>query len=127
MKTEVIAQMLVDAGLGTLGTDVFFYSMPENHPKGILVIDNPEGTPLDENLPGYKKDEFRVIVRDSDYLQAMATAKQVMTALDIYRETHGVLEFKRMKAYTDPIAFMVPLSDTIEVAVNMCAYYCDFS
>lgn len=123
IRIDTIAQILQDRGLGTVGQDIFYFSAPETVQRCLIVLDNADETLRDESLPGYKKSRFRVVARDPDYLEAMTAANAVVAALDIHRETHGPLTFKRMKAEYDPIAFPVPDSDVIEVAINMWAAY----
>lgn len=123
MIKQVAVDALQSAGLGTQGVDLFLFNAPEKAKKCILVIESLDGVPRDEDLPGYKKADFQVIVRNPDYQSAMTIAKQVVNALDLHRTNVSGLSIKRMRAKYDPIAFPIPDSDVIEVSINMWAAY----
>lgn len=121
---EVLASVLQSAGIGTVGQDIFWFHMPENH-VGVLLLPPLEGIERDENVPGYKKAYFRAVIRNTDYQSALTVANQVASALDFHRVTVSGVKFKRVRPTTDPIPFPVPESDVIEVSVNLWAAYAD--
>lgn len=123
MNIKALADRLEDQGMGQVGRDVFYFSAPETAGECLLVLDNLDPTPRDEELPGYKESHFRVIVRRLDYDEAISTAKDVITAMEMQRGTLGDMVIKRLRAEFDPIAYPIPMSDMIEVSVNFCAYY----
>ena len=120
---EAIAQVLQDAKLGIPGTTLFVYHVPDSVRNCILVIDSHDGIELDDNLPGYRKGNFKVIIRQTNYKSAMTIAKQVVSALDLHRLTVNGIYVIRMRSTHDPIAYPIPDSDVIEVAVNLWVAY----
>lgn len=123
MIKEIAAQVLDSEGLGVPGKSLFIYHSPDNVRNCILIIDSLDGVERDENLPGYKKSEFSVIIRHTVYQSAMTIAKQVVKALDLHRLTVNGIYVNRMRATRDPIAFPIPDSDVIEVSVNLWAAF----
>lgn len=122
-KLDAIAQILEDAAIGTQGETIFVYHMPEQIREGVLLIEDPEGTEIDPDIPQWRKSEFRAIVRGFDYQSAMTVAKQVQSALDLHRLTVGGYQFVRVRTTHEPIPYPVPDSDLIEVSVNLWAVY----
>lgn len=117
--TDIALKVLSDANLGVPGEDLFAYRAPERVRSCILVIDSLDPVALDENLPGYKKGRFQVIVRNPDYKSGLTIAKRAASALNLSRLYVNGVEVKRMRAEYDPVAFPMPDSDVIETCVNM--------
>jgi len=120
---ETAAKILQDAQLGVPGQSLFIFHVPDAVKSCIVIIDSLDGVERDESLPGYKKASFKVIVRQADYTSAVSIANKVVAALDLHRQSVNGIYINRMRATHDPIAFPVPDSDVIEVAVNMAAIY----
>lgn len=116
MIKEFVAQRLQAAGLGE---NLFIHHAPENLKSSIVILDSLDGVRRDEDLPNWKKADFQVIVRRTDYQSAMTIAKQVLSALDLHRQSSDGLYVVRMRASYDPIAFPIPDSDVVEVSINM--------
>jgi hypothetical protein len=121
--TNIVANLLAQANMGTLGSDIFVFNAPDKVRNCLLVLDSLDGIERNEDLPGYKKANFSVIVRNVDYQSAVTIANQVVSVLDLSRlSVDGVL-VQRMRATHDPIPFPVPDSDVIEVSVNLWAAF----
>lgn len=123
MINEAAAALLTEKGLGVPGESLFIFHAPERVKSCILIIGDLDGIERDPYVPGYKKAEFKVIVRRPDYQSAMTIAKQVISALDLHRKTVNGIYINWMRAAYDPIPFPIPDSDVIEVAVVMTANY----
>src|SRR5690606_41365013 len=106
--TDAVVDLLQAAGLGQPGSTIFKFHAPERVKKCLLVLDPLEGFQLDEDLPGYLKGSFQVVVRDTDYQSAMTVAKQVSDALNLHRLNVNGIEIKRMRATHAPIAYRIP-------------------
>lgn len=123
MIENIAAQILQEKGLGVPGESLFIFHAPDEIGRCLLVLNSLDGIERDDELPGYKKADFKVIVRNPDYHSAMTIAKQVMSALDLHRLTVNGIFVQRMRASHDPIPFPIPDSDVIEVSVNMRAAF----
>lgn len=125
MKLRAVAEILETEGIAEAGKNLYIYRMPEGVQHGIVALDDTDSpTEIDEYIPKLKRSDFRVIVRDTDYDDAMATAMQVRNALDKHNHTAtNGLKFLRLKPTYDPIAYPVPESDVIEVSVNLWTAY----
>lgn len=120
---DLAASKIEEAGLATAGIDLFVYHAPDKIKRCVLVIESLDGIMRDENLPGYKKADFKVIVRDTDYKSALTIAKAVASALDLHRLTLDEIYVLRMRSTHDPIAFPLSDSDVVEVSVPMWACF----
>lgn len=123
MIKDVAATVLEAAALGIPGKTLFVFHAPDKIRNCLVIIGSLDGTERDENLPGYKKTEFKVIVRHTDYQSAMTIAKRAVSALDLHRVTVNGIYVNRMRATHDPIAFPIPDSDVIEVSINFWAAF----
>lgn len=123
MISDVAAQLLQDNQLGVPGTSLFINFVPDEVQQCVLVLDSLEPAIRDENLPGYMKKDFQVIVRDTSYNSALTIAKKAIDALNLHRVTVNGIYVIRMRASHDPIVFPVPDSDIVEVSVNMRAIF----
>jgi hypothetical protein len=63
MKLEILAKVLEDAGIGTIGETIFVHRMDAETNVGILLRNPLDGTPVDPNLPGYYRSKLQAIVR----------------------------------------------------------------
>lgn len=93
MKLELLAQVLEDAGLGTIGTDIFVHRMDAECPRGIMLRDPLDGTPVDPNLPGYYRSKLQAIVRATAQADGDTLSKQVGRALKMFN-----------RRFTDPVS-----------------------
>lgn len=123
MIKDIAASLLAKGGLGVPGRSLFIYHVPDEINKCLLIIDDLEGIVRNEELPGYKKAHFKIIVRDTEYQSGVTIARQVISALDLHRLTVNGIYLQRMRATHDPIAFPIPDSDVIEISVNMQAVF----
>ena len=88
MNLDVIAKILVDAGVGQLGqtagnnaTPIFKNRMPATCTNGMVIRTPLEGIRVDNYLPGYFRTKFQIIVRSGVQAQGDAISKAVMAAL----------------------------------------------
>ena len=118
MRLESIAGLLVTAGLGTLGTNLFIYSMPDTVDAGILLRQGLRGTDIDHELPGKRRGEFQLIVRANDYVAGHALIRLAMAALTLPERTEladRVVNFQRPRH--EPLVYQRSLGNGIEMAV----------
>ena len=121
MIAEIACQLIADAGFGTPGTDLFAFRAPEERDTCILVLEDLTGIAIDENLPGYIKGPFKIIVRNPDHQSAVTIASLVGAALNLHRQTVNGFYVVRMRQTATPITYPTPSSDVIEVSVDMWA------
>jgi hypothetical protein len=60
--------MIVNAGLGVLGTSLFIDHMPETCEVGVMIRNPLQGNPINHYIPGYEKWQFQIIVRDRTHV-----------------------------------------------------------
>lgn len=123
MKLEPVLQKLVDDGLGVAGQDLFVHRMPDTVTVGALLLSKLSGTPIDHELPGYRKTSFQVIVRHTDYVQGEQLAEQISSALTIRNAQVGSLKVKYIQPMHEPVIFPISEGDHLEISVNYDAVY----
>lgn len=102
---------------------LFMYHMPETVKRGILVLHSLTGARFDNDINGYKKAKFQLIIREVDFQSGYALAKQAMTALKVERVTQGLAYFHFINPLHDPVAFPKSAGDFIEFSVNFETIY----
>lgn len=123
MNLVALAVHLETEGVATQGEDLFAYRMPSEAHSGILLLDGSDGVEIDENLPGYRKEVFRLIARQSGHLNCSALINEAVSALNIYNQTIGDMNVKRMRPMKDPVYFPISDGDFVEGFVPMWAAY----
>jgi len=109
MKLNSIAEILVDAGVGTLRKDIFINFMPGDLTEGILLRDGFSGTKINHYLPGFHKTDFQLIVRSKKFQDGEALIEAAILALTINtRAIHGDMDIHNMRPRSLPFAY--PLS-----------------
>jgi hypothetical protein len=108
---EQVANLLVAAGLGTLGKDLFVHGMPESVPAGLVVLNRVAANDIDYDLPAWRRDGFQVVARHGSPLEAEKLARRVMAALHF----HGWRQLAPAGAMTVPtdVLFIRPRHEPI--------------
>lgn len=75
MNLIPIANYLAENECGIVGASIFVTEMPSSCNIGILLMDAYHGTEVDPDLPDYYATEFRLVVRDTDFANGSALAK----------------------------------------------------
>jgi len=129
MKLEILAQVLVDAGLGTIGTDIFVHRLGADCKQGIMLREPLAGIPVDQNLPDYYKHDIQMIVRASDQAAGDTLATNAMKALTFYNrifnDINGALVMKVNHIYPKYLPVTYPRLDGqgIEWSVDINTAY----
>lgn len=123
MNLLSVAEYLDMNGFGRRGKDLFVGFMPSGVEKGILLLEPITGTPIDHELPGYRRAKFRVVVRDADHNSGKDTAEKVSEALDLQNVSLSKMDIKHMHPLHDPVAFPVSEADHLEYSVNFETVY----
>jgi len=81
MKLESIGEFLADELALVVGQTLWIHFMPADVRQGVMLREPLGGSRIDPELPGWRKTEFQVIVRDSDYARGRALALEISGAL----------------------------------------------
>lgn len=88
MRMESISRILVNAGLGVEGDNLFMHYMPPDAYNGILLLPSLGGSLISVETPGWRKDVgFQAIVRCSNLDDGIPLAAKVSDALTISKRT----------------------------------------
>ena len=123
MNLKPIAEYLESQGLGTGGRDLFVNYMPEDVQQGILLMNKLSGTPIDWELPGYRRSGFQLIVRHTDDEAGLLMAEQLSDALTLTNTTLTGMLVKVIRPKHEPVVYPVSKGDYLEISVNFEAIY----
>jgi hypothetical protein len=129
MRLDLLAQLLQDAGVGTIGEDIFVHRMDADTVRGVLLREPLDGVPVDANIPDYFKHNIQVIVREVDQAAGDALATRTRKALTFYNreflDNANVLQMKVNQLYprTLPRPYPRLQGDGIEWSMDMFANY----
>jgi hypothetical protein len=96
---------LVAEGVGVAGTDLFVHFMPEGVSRGLVLLDNFVMKTTEAGIPGYRRSQFRIIVRESTYKAGNDLSNAAIAKLNMARVTLPGVEIKICEATHDPVAF----------------------
>lgn len=106
---------------------VYVFNMPHDQKIGILLLQGFQGAKRWDELPQYRKAEFQVIVRHTNYEAGYALAKSVEEVLDIRRLTLtssvGNLYVHHATPCHDPVSYPRSSGDVIEFSIRFETAY----
>lgn len=122
MKIETIAQVLQTAGIGTIGTDLFYHTMPDVE-EGVLLRLPLNGVRVDPELPLFFRTKLQVILRTLTFAEIDARAQEIIDTLVMQRRQFPGLWINYIRLYTLPITFPRSEGNTLETSINFdCCY-----
>jgi hypothetical protein len=126
MILETVAQILADNDCGQLRKSIFVEFMPTKH-KGILLIGSTAGGQIDEELPGYYRGSFQLIVREKDHVKGKELALKAIKALSIQNQQVGEVKLNYVRARHLPVFYKRSEGGSLEWSVNFDTNYVDRS
>lgn len=123
MNLESIAKEIQRAGLATMKTDLFIENIPAAVKEGVLLRGDFFGTPINHELPGYRKTEFQVIVRTANYKVGKKKAEDISILLTFDNRDLTGMAMKYIRPIHEPVAYPLSPGDLLEFSVNFEAAY----
>lgn len=123
MNLELIANKLQDDGVGVRGANIFINHMPVTVTKGVLLRPPYIGTPIDNELPNYRKTRFNASVRAKTYQEANALATLVIDSLTVGYTVTPEIVINYIRPTTEPVSFPVSEGDSVEFLMIFEANY----
>lgn len=123
MNLEMIADKLQDDGVGRQGKTIFINSMPADAASGVLLRPPYIGTPIDYELPGYRKTKFNAAVRGRSYSEALALTQKVMESLTFGDVEMTGVSVKHVRPIAEPVSFPVSEGSSVEFLMIFEAVY----
>lgn len=123
MRLSTIAKYLEQEGAGAQGKTIFINHLPAQVPIGILLREGYGGTPINHELPGYRRADFMVVVRGSNYDSCQALIEQVMTTLNFEDIEFDGLLFRYLRPATEPVVYPLSVGGLYEFVVQFDAVY----
>ena len=116
-----IADYLQSNGVGITGANVdgiFVYSMPEDAVPAVLLLDPPDGVPIDHELPDYYKTTFQIVVRHTEHQEGRALADEVSDVLNFENRAIGDFRFNYIRPKHQPYVFPGSKGEFLEFSIN---------
>lgn len=89
---EDIAVLLENAGVGTIGTDIFAYHSHPDVSNCIIIYPSNDPPAIDAERPYYMRGKFQIIVRNANYQAGLELCKTIQATL-----TFNEVETAQMK------------------------------
>ena len=119
-EVEDIGTLIENAGLGTVGTDIFLYSAPPDPAALPIIIVYPSNDPpaIDPERPYYLRGKFQTIVRANDYQTGIALSKSLGSALTFFNTETSLMKIKECRPLYQVRVFRRSDSGAIEFSVT---------
>jgi len=118
-----ILTLLENAGLGTVGTDIFAYHSPAEAHNCIIVYPSNDPPPVSPETPFYFRGKFQVIVRNSDYAAGIEVCKAVQAALTFYNTETAQMNVKECRPLYQARIYRRSGSGDLEMSINFSITY----
>lgn len=119
-----VAQFLEQAGVGSVGKDIFSNFIPATVKKGVLIRQGFGGFKIDPYVPTEREGSLMVISRGPDYLEAEALCKQVVNALEAAApDALPDILLKVVKARGEPFPYAPSAGGLTEFVVHIDVAY----
>jgi hypothetical protein len=125
MNLEFITKRLSDKRIAVRGRDLFIMNMPAEVRTGYLLRDADfVGTPINAELPGYRRGKFQLIVRCEDYETGAAMMDKAAAAITIEQEGMvGGVFVKYCRPRNEMVSYPLMVSNNYEFSMNFDAVY----
>jgi len=115
---DTLANHIQTLGLATVGLNLFVHRMPEAVQRGIVLLNNLNGSRVDPDIPNYRRGRFRLIARETTHKAAFALIQSVAPYLTLKMTKIDDVEFKYLTPENDPVIYPVSLgSNLLEIAI----------
>lgn len=118
-----ILTILENAGLGTVGSDIFAYHSPPEAHNCIIVYPSNDPPQIDPELPDYFRAKFQVIVRNSDYVAGIDVCKQAQAALTFTNTETAQMRVKDCRPLYQARIYRRSASGDLEMSINFSIIY----
>jgi hypothetical protein len=118
-----IVTLLENAGLGTVGTDIFAYHAPAEAHNCIIVYPSNDPPPVDPERPFYYKGKFQVIVRNADYNAGLEVCKAIQAALTFFNVDTAQMTIKECRPLFQARIYRRSGSGDLEMSINFSITY----
>jgi hypothetical protein len=96
-QLEGIATLIQNAGIATLGTDLFLYHAPAEIEQCIILYPSNDPPMVDPDTPRYFQGKFQTIVRQIDYQPGFDICKRLDTALTVFNKDTPLMFIKSVR------------------------------
>lgn len=124
MNLLPLAEKLEADGVGVMAETIFINMIPADAPTGVLLRNPLQGTPIDHELPGHYKTEFKVIARATTYPAGEALIQAVFDSLTVAELQVGSMYVRYMRPKTKPVVFPLSKGNLLEFSADfsICFY-----
>lgn len=122
-EVEDIGTLLENAGVGTVGEDIFLYHAPAEEGNCVIIYPSNDPPAIDPERPFYMKGKFQVIVRNHTYQDGIALSKTISQALNGYNIDTPLMTIREIRPLYQVRVYRRSLSGEIEFSVTYQIIY----
>lgn len=115
-----LAELLEGEGFGSIGTNIFINNVPFEVTEAIMVRPPMSGFRIDQELPGYFKSTFCVVLRTAGDLGLLEDkALEVSESLTMYEQDIGTeFHINYMRPLQLPYSYPITKGELVECKVD---------
>ena len=117
-EVEDIGTLIENAGLGTIGNDLFLYHSPAEVENCIIVYPSNDPPPIDGELFYYRRGKFQTIVRNTRYQSGLDLSKALSDALTLTNIETDKMKIKRCRPLYEVRVYRRSEAGPIEFSVT---------
>jgi hypothetical protein len=117
-QIEEISNIISEAGLATLGTDMFLYSVDATATNCIILYPSNDPPIIDPDLPNYFRGKFQVIVRNYTHEGGLDISNAVSKALTLFNTDLDTIFIKYVRPMYQARVYRRSDSGLIEFSVT---------
>jgi hypothetical protein len=122
---EAFRDVIEAFALGKSGEGLFIMYMPAQCRNGILIRPPIAGVKIDQGLPGFRRSEYKVIVRGDSYTAVGELAELLIQSLSVKQVYFDRFYVRYVHPATEPIFYPRGDSGLFEASMSFEVCYSD--
>lgn len=117
-QLQAISDMIVDAGLGVVGVNLFLYHSPAKVQECIILYPSNDPPMIDPELPKYFKAKFQTIVRSNEHDTGFALCKNLEETLTQFNVELPTMSIRFIRPLYQPRVYRRSDSGALEFSIT---------
>jgi hypothetical protein len=118
-----IADIIEQAGEGTIGMDLFLYHSPADVSQCTLLYPSNDPPLIDPERPGYLVGKFQVIRRDINHTSGFEKCRAISDALTLYETETQNIKIKQLRPLYQARAYRRSDNGILEFSITFKINY----
>lgn len=123
LEINDIVALIENAGLGTLGTDLFKYSAPAEVAECIILYPSNDPPIIDPERPFFLKGRFQTIIRCKTHDYGIEKSKELLTGLTKFNVEGALSKIKEVRPLHQPRVYRRADSGSLEFSITYQVTY----